>query len=795
MMLLILTLNGTVVMAEDDKKKDADYNIQNTTDGKYNANGTLSLSLKIDSYKEDFNGTIKLYVGNTEWSTYASTAYEKPVSIEKGKSKEIVFEVGYDYEHTGKLWYELIDEKGNVVYDREDSITLMQSGMGMTMGILTDDFSNFSFLNEGSAFQLELWGERVNFTITGLDETTFPEDKNAMDEFDFLFIDQFYTDKLSEEQMNVLLQWLNSGGMLLVGTGANAVDTLSGFDGTDFGIQFNGTTIEQEIHLTEFGISDYENSICGTFLGEEDVYGTVTCSELDVDIDVAYYYDSNVVDSSCVVREYGSGYAFVYPFSFTEENMTASMKKAIIGATTLNTYSQRIIDTLDQAYGYYYSNYELRNVQSILNDIEVPDAVAYLLLFIVYIVLATFITYLILKKKDKREYIWIVIPAWSLVFTLVVMVVSRSSRVTKPIESSVTLVSLNGNQKTSNSFIALTTPDKKGYELNFNSNITSMIADSDNDYVFYNDTKDIRTSVNYTLKEDADGYSLKVDNAKVFEYKYMQASQTETTEENIDVFVEEEGLLYKGTVTNNTDYDLLCVVVRLNGVSCYIGDLKKGETKNFSEMEGGYGFYEEYDSGDKYEDNKMNALQDLSYGICNEYYNSALSQHITSENLVLGIVKNYEVDLIDNEDFKEFNAAIYTQEINNEEIGIRTEYNLDEYLNSYDGDYDVNYGELYSDTLEVTYNVKSLGEIQYALNIGSRAIDYLTAAQVYFYNVNTGDYDLVFEDSDIVELDNYISANGEIRARFVAEGELERYTSFYGVPYIYVFGGENNVEN
>ena len=80
--------------------------------------------------------------------------------------------------------------------------------------------------------------------------------------------------------------------------------------------------------------------------------------------------------------------------------MTASMKKAIIGATTLNTYSQRIIDTLDQAYGYYYSNYELRNVQSILNDIEVPDAVAYLLLFIVYIVLATFITYLILKKKD-----------------------------------------------------------------------------------------------------------------------------------------------------------------------------------------------------------------------------------------------------------------------------------------------------------------------------------------------------------------------------------------------------------
>ena len=36
MMLLIMTLNGSVVMAEDEKKKDGDYSIQNTSDGKYN---------------------------------------------------------------------------------------------------------------------------------------------------------------------------------------------------------------------------------------------------------------------------------------------------------------------------------------------------------------------------------------------------------------------------------------------------------------------------------------------------------------------------------------------------------------------------------------------------------------------------------------------------------------------------------------------------------------------------------------------------------------------------------------
>ena len=793
MMLLMVTLNGTVVMAEEEKNKGGDYSIQNMTDGKYNEDGTLSMKLKVESKKEDFNGSIKLYVGNSEWSNYASTAYEKPISIEKGKTKEIVFEIGYSVDCTGKLWYELIDEDGTVIYDQQDTFTMMQSGLGMTMGVLTDDFGKFSFLNEGNTFQLELWGERVNFTTTGLDETTFPEDRSGINQFDFLFIDQFYTDKLSEDQMNVLLQWLNEGGMLFVGTGANAVDTLSGFDGTDFGVQLSGSVEEMELILKESGISDYQNSMVGVFLGEEDKQAMVDYAWLDVNTDAICYENYNVLDLPFWVREYGSGYAFVYPFSFTEEDMSACMKKAVLTASCMNTYSQRVIDTLDEAsntYYTYYSQYEMQNAQSILNDIKVPNAGFYLLLFVIYIVLATFVTYLVLKKKDKREYIWIAIPAWSLMFTLVVMVVSRSSRVTKPIESSVTLVSLYGDQKNSNSFIALTTPDKKGYELNFNSDITGMTASIDDSGMNFNEVKDIRTNVDYTLKENADGYSLKVDKAKVFEYKYLQAFQTENTKESIDVSVEEEGLFYEGTVTNHTEYDLLCVMVKLNGVTYNVGDLKKGETKSFSELEDIVYGMEEYDSGDEYENNRIEALKELCLGICYDNF-SALSRYVTSENLGIGIVRNYDVDFIDNEDFKEFNAAIYTQALNNSEIGIRTEYNLDDYMRSYDGEFDTIDGEIYSGTLEMTYNITEIQNVEYAITKGSRE-DYLEAAKVYFYNVTTGDYDLMFGDSSGVELKDYISEEGELKVKYEAQQDM--YNS-YGMPFIYVFGGENNVKN
>ena len=59
------------------------------------------------------------------------------------------------------------------------------------MGILTDDFSDFAFMNEGKSFALELWGEAVSFDLTGLNETNFPEDESEMEVYDFIFIDKF----------------------------------------------------------------------------------------------------------------------------------------------------------------------------------------------------------------------------------------------------------------------------------------------------------------------------------------------------------------------------------------------------------------------------------------------------------------------------------------------------------------------------------------------------------------------------------------------------------------------------
>ena len=793
LLLSMMMMSSSTVMADSDKKKEKDYEIQCSTDGAMDENGMLSLKLKVSSNQDDFNGKIRVYVGNSEWSTYASVAYEKPLSIEKGKTKEILFDVGYSYESTGKLWYELVDEDEKVIYEQEDSIYYQQSVLKMKMGVLTDNFSDFSFLNEGESFQMELWGEKVGFEIEGLDETNFPEDENEMAVYDFIFIDKFYTDKLSENQMNALLEWTKDGGMLIMGTGTNAVDTLSGFEDTDFGISYGQDLGVREVELEENAITCYEQSMVGKYLEVKDYSASVSCSDVQIDMSAYAYFDYEVMNLPHVVNEYGSGYAFIYLFSFTDENMSASMKKAILTVSTMGTYSDRVINTLDSQYSYGYNDfYEVKNTLSLLNDIKIPKAGSYLILFGIYMFVATFVTYIVLKKKDKREYVWIAIPAWAVFFTLVIMLVSRSSRVTKPIESSISVIELNGDQKNITSYIGLTTPDTKGYELNFHSDVNQVVPMLESSYYDINSVKDIRKSVDYTLSENSDGFSVKVDNAKVFEYKNLMALNQTGNEEKIDVKIENDGIFYKAIITNQTEYDFSCVIIKLYG-SCYnIGELKKGKSKVFSEEDSKDSYYFRYLDDEDY---KMNAVIDLCYSSCYGY-GSLFKYSTNSDNLVVGIVEEYDIDFIKNDDFKEFNAAIYYQYMSNKELSLREEIIIDDFIYDYTGDYDTYDGEIYSTDVEITYRIKDDVNSDYnVVNRGSRAVDYTTPAKVYFYNVNTEQYEVVFEDSNIVELKNYLTSEGELKAKFTKEGKLNKDTHVYGIPYLYVFGGNENVEN
>ena len=61
------------------------------------------------------------------------------------------------------------------------------------------------------------------------DALDFPEDKLGLDMIDVMLITDFRIRDLSEEQSQVLIEWVRSGGVMILGTGARADDTLGRF--------------------------------------------------------------------------------------------------------------------------------------------------------------------------------------------------------------------------------------------------------------------------------------------------------------------------------------------------------------------------------------------------------------------------------------------------------------------------------------------------------------------------------------------------------------------------------------
>lgn len=61
------------------------------------------------------------------------------------------------------------------------------------------------------------------------DTINFPQDKLGLDMIDVMLITDFRIRDLSEEQSQVLIEWVRSGGVMILGTGARVDDTLGRF--------------------------------------------------------------------------------------------------------------------------------------------------------------------------------------------------------------------------------------------------------------------------------------------------------------------------------------------------------------------------------------------------------------------------------------------------------------------------------------------------------------------------------------------------------------------------------------
>lgn len=236
---------------------------------------------------------------------------------------------------------------------------------------------------------------------------------------------------------------------------------------------------------------------------------------------------------------------------------------------------------------YYYNPFDIDyNDESIFDSTKtatVPPSLLYIGLLCLYM-LAVLVLYIVLRNRRKTMRLWIVYPCMAVGVAILIFCFGFSTRIYRPVLTAVTLMTPNGSTITQQSYVGVTVPGNKEYQVGFDSNQAVEYVDADYRYS-YSDSAEIDWD-KYTM-----GYKYGYDSVDVMLGTKKAMGQvnfrlTAVSADTRTVLLESDsGAICDLVITNRFGCDLENAAVVLNGQVYIIGEIKAGESVAFASLQ------------------------------------------------------------------------------------------------------------------------------------------------------------------------------------------------------------------
>ena len=784
-------------------QKNAAFEVETSygIDGLVRADYPVLIQFTITS-KENFNGVLRI-VPEVEWEML-QVAYGTEISLAAGEEK--TYQLTPDtIQGNGKIRVEILDEKNKVVYAEEQVLSSMKTDDNFSIGILSDDYTAFSYFD---GLQLAVSGNEIYTEIFALNEGNFPEEKKLLSVFQYIIIDNFDTAKLNEKQYEALKGFVEDGGTLILGLGNHYQNVLHCFQ-DDFLTGTLGDVKKQDVtwncsqelgnmnietiqKLMEEEKSQYrdESNVSEDMSDEQVVESTEeasagqttdltedTSNDAADEILTTLYLDcvSFALDGgkpfsekfskdAAFQKKYGAGKIVVLSYALSMEPLISADKRSRIANILIeegvsDEYLRRLSGYNDQ----YHNMDERFNIGKMADAGRKPNALLYGAILVLYIVLIGPVLYLVLKKKGKRELVWIGIPIIAVVFTVVIYLTGFLYRITKPLVTTCALIELNDSSKNEEVYTTVICPKAKDYEVEF-SGAYGNFSRNPYDYSYSVFGNESDASYKYMIMKKGDNHRMFFHNEEAFQdNSFVLEGNSENAIGSLDADLICKTTGFEGTVTNNTCYDLKEVVVSFESRLCPVGDIKKGETVTIDSTKAFVG------TGNGSFDTSRNLLninvdKELANRINNTMETTVVAQNQEQTGYVWGTVVSYKPDMVENSKVEQRGCAVlydtFFTEYEDVEGG-KYYSSIDHKAVAMQGDYGEYERIIYSGDVIITYYFDdSKGLSKLLMNEMPKSENsYDRLAQVYAYNLETGDYDPIFVDTDTVseqELKKYV---------------------------------------
>lgn len=729
----------------------------------YGLNGVVtgeawtSVKLKITNKGKKFDGIAAVTLPTEEKKK--GVAYKRSVTVPQNGSKTISIQVP-SLSSFSQFKVELIEGEKVKIHKRiQTGSNIGESQNQMITGVLSDNISSLNYF-DGAIIQ-DRYG--IYSKIVSLTKNNFPEDITSLSGMGFLIINQFDTGKLSKKQVEVIKEWVKQGGVLLLSAGDKAEETFGRFLDEYLNVEIKGNQKKKITYVKNK--NSQEIVVDGSSLVIKD----------------GMEIKGIIKGGNIWKTEKGNGNIIVMDFDLGSNEMDMWQDKIEFAQTLFQkTLSETIENYLRNVYmGGVYTQ-EIQKALQFYGNISFPKSIYYIILFTIYILIIGPIGYFILKRLDKRGWIWVLVPVSAVVFNGFIFLMSSGSRLHNPIATTMTLIDTGSDTWKEKVYLSLLNPGKKAYVATLDSSLKKIMPLRE--FYSYGEDENSLDAISYSIQEEEGETILSMEKNKAFSSEIFAMDREEKQKEagferKLTLTVDS----IEGTITNRTGYDLVEAGMIYNGIYVPLGNMKNGETVTISSNDmikiqktNAYSIANVIvgQMPDSTREERARKYQMLN--LCN-FFGSHFEDMETGTGYLFGLTEQYQQDYVETESITEIGKAFFYESFEQmpEDAG---DYYVQNILDNivYTSNYNVSAYDncLYNKIDEVEYEFDPTYDIKkvWTSALTKEEPFKKNGLRIFMWNYKKKRYERVFTDSKQLiskQVESYIVEN-RMRIKFKA---------------------------
>ncbi|NTZ20165.1 hypothetical protein EXW96_22240 [Paenibacillus sp. JMULE4] len=533
--------------------------IQTGIDGKMKEGRWFPVKFTLTSPHEDISGDLVVQVASQTGGK--DITYVKHVELPRQSTKTVWMALPgmtlNSRNNVVKLYQGPVEGGTLVPISKGSNYIETVSVRSTQVGVLARDPDTLNFLS-----LLNTQGYDVS--VSRLNVADFPAETMMLDGLDAIAINDIATDQLSPEQVQAINGWVARGGSLILAGGAGYAKTAKAFE------SLSPVTYQGTISLSKLGslenLAAKELTLTEPFTVSSAAVksGNVLAQEGQVPLLVSKEVEKG--------RVWYAGYDLsLQPLASWTGNpklWEQVLQPHLVTSAAKNGFQTNIMNRY----------WDLQYILDFFPSMRMPSFFLLLTLFLVYVLIAAPLLYLLLKRLDKREWAWVIIPVLSIISSIGIFSVGASDK-SSVMTHTLNTLELSGNgQGTRSAATAVFVPSGGTYELQLPKS-AKVVSFSENRGSM-NQNGELAGATDQYLYMEPEAARLVWTDVPYWSVRKALVEHAESEplgQFDVAASIDQNGI--KGEVTNQTKSDLTNVSLIYNRQLFAVGDLKAGEKK------------------------------------------------------------------------------------------------------------------------------------------------------------------------------------------------------------------------